>query len=64
VMLFPPFYRPSPLSLGHVLLSQPLTLAEYRKLDLKELPLKEQRRYWRLLNRQIIKEKNATGQQL
>lgn len=32
--------------------SQPLTLPEYRKMDLSTLPLKEQRRYWKLLNRQ------------
>jgi hypothetical protein len=31
---------------------QPLTLPEYRKLDLAKLPLEEQRRYWKLLNRQ------------
>lgn len=31
---------------------QPLTLPEYRKMDLSQLPLKEQRRYWKLLNRQ------------
>ncbi len=32
---------------------QPLTLPEYRKMDLSKLPLKEQRRYWKLLNRQV-----------
>ncbi len=44
--------------------TQPLTLPEYRKMDISKLPLKEQRRYWKLLNRQVIKEKNAAGQKL
>ena len=48
----------------HTIILQPLTLPEYRKLDIKTLPLKEQRRYWKLLNRQVIKEKNAAGQKL
>ena len=46
------------------LCSQPLTLPEYKKMDVSQLPLKEQRRYWKLLNRQVIKEKNAEKQKL
>lgn len=37
----------------HANAMQPLTLPEYRKMDLSKLPLKEQRRYWKLLNRQV-----------
>jgi hypothetical protein len=32
---------------------QPLTISEYEKLDLNTLPLSEQRRYFKLLNRQV-----------
>ena len=38
----------------------PLKKSDYRNMDLNQLSLKEQQRFWRLRNRDIIKEKNAS----